>query len=81
MGIEDAIRPERMDAFFAADTVVNGIITEIANIMKERELAVKITPFAVVHTRKTMERLFDTKFFCYDQRKDDRYSPDDSAEP
>jgi hypothetical protein len=66
MGMEDALRSERMDAFFTADSIIDNLIFTTADIMKERELAVKVTPFAVIHTRRTMERLFDTKFFCYD---------------
>jgi len=81
MGIDDAMRPERMDAFSTADMIVDGLIFATADIMKERELAVKVTPFAVIHTRKTMERLFDVKFFCYDKRKDACHEEEDTEPP
>ena len=83
MALNDAMRPERMDCLFVADSIVDKIIFNTADIIKEKELAVKVTPFAIIHTRKTMENLFDFKFCISDKRKDDVFvqDPADSEEP
>jgi hypothetical protein len=49
------------------------MVMETAKIMKEKELRVKVTPFAQVHTRFTMEALFNFNYTYPDNREDDIY--------
>jgi hypothetical protein len=62
LALKDATRPERIDAFLVADSAIDATISECVKVLKEKELAVKVTPFARVHTRYTMSALFNFKF-------------------
>jgi len=54
LAIKDATRSERVEAFLVADSGIDVLIGECCKVLKEKELAVKVTPFARVHTRFTM---------------------------
>jgi hypothetical protein len=71
LAMKDATRPERIEAFVIADSGIDAMISASCAILKEKELAVKVTPFARVHTRYTMAALFNFQFTASDPRLDD----------
>ena len=56
------MRNERFDSLFVVDGLIDSIVYDTASHIKNKELDAKVTPFAMIHTHKTMEGLFNFKY-------------------
>jgi len=59
MARDEAMRTERFDSLFVADHLLDDLVFDVANYVKNKELDAKVTPFAMIHTHFTMEGLFN----------------------